>query len=274
MIKSFQKYFESVGAISFRDSDQYKSLIKKWGLSKDDIDNYFDDLNDDNIRIRYDQGIIDHEDKTKDISKYFSIKIVLYFKYKLEKIKSFDNYTTFLNLDSYNLFLKKQIDTLEKIESSVNRFIDGENLKLESKYSSGVPFYLSQDERRNEMSITYRLSFEVESDDLVKSIKEYTNTPNPLGEAKDIVVNKLINKYGIKPEFADTLIDAHPDYHNMVHIPIGFLTDGEIIVIANFNVEMGKVDFYNNELNRSIEYFYDGYCADILGEDYLNINES
>jgi hypothetical protein len=275
MIKSFQKYFESIVPITFTDSDQYKSLIKKWGFTSVDIDNYFDELEDDNIYFKFIQGIRDQEDKEKDISTNFSIKVILEFRFNFEKItrNSDGPPPHFLSLDSYNSFLKKQIDVLSKVESSVDRFINGENLKLDSKYVRNIPYYLTQDDRNKEVLITYRLSMEVESDDLKKAIKEFSGLKNPLLDAKDLVVKKII-KSGIPPEFAENLVDIHPEYEDMKDIPIGFHTDGEIRLIAYFNVENGRIDWDNFELKKSIEDFYSGFCQDMLGEDYIQYLEN
>ena len=265
MLKRYKDFInESKPAYIFKDSEEYAVVIKKWGFKDEDINDYFEDLKDDNIDVSYLQGTIesDKNENPLDISKSFTLILILGFTYKVDPIKEIESpYGSKYDMGSYKRFLDKQKTTVEKIEKYTERFISGENLKLLSNYVSKVPFHMTQDSRKNEIQIYYRLSLEIESSDLYDAIKKFKSKDNPIAEAKDKIVNVLIQE-GIIPEYAERLIDVHPGYQDMDETEFGFMTDDEIIIIAS--IVNGKLIFDNSKFRAAIDTFYDGWCADIL----------
>ena len=272
MLKRYKDFInESKPAYIFKDSEEYDEVIEKWGFKDEDINDYFEDLKDDNIDVSYLQGTLsDENDKNLD-SNSFTLIVVLAFTYKVDPIKEIESpYGSKYNIESYKRFLDKQKTTLEKIEKYTERFISGENLKLLSNYVSKVPFHMTQDSRENEIQINYRLSIEIESSDLYDAIKKYKSKDNPIAKAKDEIVNVLIEK-GILPEYAERLIDVHPGYQDMEETQFGFMTDGEIITVAS--LVNGELIFNYSRLSDAINAFYEGYCEDVLEDpDYIDKN--
>ena len=73
MIKNFEKFFEA-SEYDFRYSNERREVVKKWGISIETINDYLEDLKDDNIYYTFIQGILD-ENKT-DLSKKFQMIII------------------------------------------------------------------------------------------------------------------------------------------------------------------------------------------------------
>jgi hypothetical protein len=257
--------------INFEDSDSYKNLVKKWGLDDREMMNHFDDLVDEGVEFYYKQGIIDYE-KTPD---EFKLIIILYFEYNLKKVKKISDSSYLYSFSDYNRFIKKQNDIFSLIESSVKRFISAEKLNIEFDGTgiSNIPFYMLQDERKNKLRVNYKLSLLINSPEVNKEYKKFISNKNPLSESKDKLVMSLI-RGGINQEFAEDLLDVHPGYLTDEVVLFGFNTDDEIIIIATFDKETGSLNIDKNEFRRALEYFYNGYCAEILGDYYLEENEN
>jgi hypothetical protein len=272
MLKRYKDFInESKPAYIFKDSEEYDEVIEKWGFKDEDINDYFEDLKDDNIDVSYLQGTLsDENDKNLD-SNSFTLIVVLAFTYKVDPIKEVKSpYGSKYDMESYKRFLDKQKTTVEKIEKSTERFISGESLKLLSKYVSKVPFHMTQNHHQNLIKINYRLSIKIESSDLYDAIKKYKSKDNPIAKAKDEIVNVLIEK-GILPEYAERLIDVHPGYQDMEETQFGFMTDGEIITVAS--IVNGELIFNDFRIREAINAFYDGYCEDVLEDpDYIDKN--
>lgn len=272
MLKRYKDFInESKPAYIFKDSEEYDEVIEKWGFKDEDINDYFEDLKDDNIDVSYLQGTLsDENDKNLD-SNSFTLIVVLAFTYKVDPIKEVKGpYGSKYDMESYKRFLDKQKTTVEKIEKSTERFISGESLKLLDKYVSKVPFHMTQNHHQNLIKINYRLSIEIESSDLYDAIKKYKSKDNPIAKAKDEIVNVLIEK-GILPEYAERLIDVHPGYQDMEETQFGFMTDDEIFTVAS--IVNGELIFNDSRLRDAIDAFYEGYCEDVLEDpDYIDKN--
>lgn len=267
------KVFENID-FGFQSTQQFKTLIKKWGFDENDLLNYFDDLIDDGVIFDFKQSITEYE---KDKNK-FNIVILLYFEYTFIKVKYNDTgeFTSsyLYNFSDYKKFIDKQNKIFTDIESSVKRFVDAEHLII-SKTGTGIsniPFHMSQDERNKKLKVNYRLISEIESSDVNLEYEKFKKRNNPLGDYRDLIIRELV-EHGIHPEFANQLIDVHPEYEESDYVFFGFLTDDEIISIASYDKEKGEGEFDIPELGRAIDSFYSGYCSDILGNGYLDRND-
>ena len=270
MIKNFEKFFEA-SEYDFRYSNERREVVKKWGISIETINDYLEDLKDDNIYYTFSQGILD-ENKT-DLSKKFQMICMISFEYKFQLINELPEFSsTVYNFGDYKKFITKQVEVLDKVENSVKRLMQGERLELIKKYVSDVPFYMIQDERKNSLKITYRLKFEVESGDYQKAKDKFFKKPNPIGDAEDEVVKFFVDE-GILPKFAKDLIDIDPGHKESKVVMFGFLTNNGIYVVASYNKENEKLKFHEDEIANALKDFYDGYCSDYLGNNYLDIND-
>lgn len=274
MIKNFEKFFEA-SEYDFRYSNERREVVKKWGISIETIDDYLEDLKDDNIYYTFNQGILDFDDKNNpiDVSSRFQMICMISFEYELNPVKELGEFaSTVYNFTDYKKFITNQVEVIDKVENSIKRLMLGEGLELIKKYVSDVPFYMIQDERKNLLKISYRLKFEVESDDYQKAKDKFFKKPNPIGEAEDKVVKFFVDE-GILPKFAKDLIDIDPGHKESKVVRFGFLTDNEIYVVASYDKETKKLEFHDKEIDNALADFYDGYCSSYLGNDYLDINE-
>lgn len=269
------KVFENID-FKFQNTQQFKTLIEKWGFDENDLLNYFDDLIDDGVIFNFKQSITDYE---KDKNK-FNIVILLYFEYTFSKVKYNDTgeFTSsyLYNFSDYKKFIEKQNKIFTDIESSVKRFVDAEHLII-SKAGTGIskiPFHMSQDERNKKLKVHYRLVSEIESSDANLEYEKFKKRKNPLGEHRDALISKLVED-GIHPEFANQLIDVNPGYEDEEeeNVFFGFLTDDEIIVIASYDKKTERGNIIRDEYERAVNSFYEGHCSDILGNGYLDRND-
>lgn len=257
--------------LNFEDTDEFKLLVKKWGFKESDMINHFDDLVDDNIDFNYRQSIVGYEKKSNE----FKLVILLYFEYALTRLKTISDTSYLYKFSDYSRFIKKQDEIFSLIESSVKRFVNAEHLTLEEGSGvSQIPFYMIQDERKNKLRLNYRLSLDIESTEAHDEYKKFISKENPLAEAKDELVMAFVEE-GIKPEFAEALLDVDPDYSSKDSrvVLFGFAADHEIIVVATFDKDKKSLNINKREFERAVDAFYSRYCVNILGDNYIEEND-
>lgn len=291
MIKSFKKFFESdeyTNISKFTDSEEYKSVIDKWGVSEKDVYEYLDELKDfdENIKYEYRQGAYllrnnkihttyawhntQKSDKNHtDLDKGFRILSLIIFEYHFNKIDVLeeDGLEYGFKMNSFKNFISKQLKVTELIEDSIKTIINGEGLKLIRTNVDQVPFYNSQNDNSNKLKILYKLELDIDSDDLLLALNNYFNkgsipTKDPLVELKSNLFSRLKSK-GVPNRISEFLIQIF-DEDGEEKVDFVFNTDDEIYVIATYNKNSRKIELDEESIDKSASAYKDGLCDEMI----------
>ena len=253
MIKSFTQFNESK-SIHFEESDEFKSVMEKNRLSDSTIKDYFTDLIDERgfeIEINCRMGIIEG-----GIKIYYQISVVKNIQNPTEKnsIKA-NNYLNFLN---------EQVKDIHLINECISRLSQSEDLNFDFNNMLQVPFWGAGNNSKDssEFNIVIQLTQEIETNDLNIARDKFEKTDSPIKQAYDKIVKILKDNEVVD---AERLIDTQ-DIEEYEYMMFGFLTNDEIIVIADYHYNDPKVGvvIHNHELERAIKYYKNGQCNEYL----------
>lgn len=250
MIKSWQQFNESV---YFEGSPEFLNIRNKYALSKSDIQDFLQDLED--------ERDISCSSFQSRVSKFDDEQIVI--KTWINFSKSYKNPK--FELNDYQSFLKQQMDDINQILTTCERIAKVEELEVIQKKVEYIPFWGAGNNQKELDGLRLLITFQrvVETDEMVQAHKEFSKRDNPEKEAYEAVIKELV-KYGIPQQDAGKLVDLHPDWENMDYIIFGFMTNDEILSIATYNKKEKRLFFERNELIHAVEYYQQGECSDYL----------
>ena len=250
MIKSWQQFNESV---YFEGSPEFLNIRNKYALSKSDIQDFLQDLED--------ERDISCSSFQSRVSKFDDEQIVI--KTWIHFSKSYKNPK--FELNDYQSFLKQQMDDINQILTTCERIAKVEELEVIQKKVEYIPFWGAGNNQKELDGLRLLITFQrvVETDEMVQAHKEFSKRDNPEKEAYEAVIKELV-KYGIPQQDAGKLVDLHPDWENMDYIIFGFMTNDEILSIATYNKKEKRLFFERNELIHAVEYYQQGDCSDYL----------
>jgi len=250
MIKSWQQFNESV---HFEGSPEFLNIRNKYALSKSDIQDFLQDLED--------ERDISCSSFQSRVSKFDDEQIVI--KTWINFSKSYKNPK--FELNDYQSFLKQQMDDINQILTTCERIAKVEELEVIQKKVEYIPFLGAGNNQKELDGLRLLITFQrvVETDEMVQAHKEFSKRDNPEKEAYEAVIKELV-KYGIPQQDAGKLVDLHPDWENMDYIIFGFMTNDEILSIATYNKKEKRLFFERNELIHAVEYYQQGECSDYL----------
>ena len=251
MIKSWQQFNES--SVYFEGSPEFLNIRNKYALSKSDIQDFLQDLED--------ERDISCSSFQSRVSKFDDEQIVI--KTWINFSKSYKNPK--FELNDYQSFLKQQMDDINQILTTCERIAKVEELEVIQKKVEYIPFWGAGNNQKELDGLRLLITFQrvVETDEMVQAHKEFSKRDNPEKGAYEAVIKELV-KYGIPQKDAGKLVDLHPDWENMDYIMFGFMTNDEILSIATYNKKEKRLFFERNELIHAVEYYQQGDCSDYL----------
>jgi hypothetical protein len=233
MIKKFNDFQINE---SFSQSKEYNDFLKSISKSKEFFLSNLEEVSDlDNTRISYYNYIVDSNGHMINIDvdrkESYIIKYVISIDYKMQKeYKTNDFFNVIDDLNIIKLSIEEMIDRCkEEVTLSLNKVLNGDV---------------------NKISFIIHFDGKLESKDLFNSYKnweEFEDKEYKIG-IEELV--ELYKKEGIDlNKFLDTQ-DAG-DYKD-----IGFVTDdGEIYIIAHYNIEKKKFTIDRAEVRESINWY-------------------
>jgi hypothetical protein len=251
MIKSWQQFKES--AVYFEGSPEFLNIRNKYALNKSDIQDFLQDLED--------ERDISCSSFQSRVGKFDDEQIVI--KTWINFEKNYKNPKFLVN--DYQSFLKQQMDDINQILTTCERIAKVEELELIQKKIEYTPFQGAGNNQKEIDHLRINITFKrvVETDEMVQAHKEFSKRDNPEKEAYEAVIKELV-KYGIPQKDAEKLVDLHPDWENMDYIIFGFMTNGEILIIATYNKVEKRLFFERNDLIHAVEYYQQGDCSEYL----------
>lgn len=258
MIKSFKKFNEQVDPKIpmgfdpfFMKSEEFEEVLEKNSLSKEIIMDYLDEIYDSN------------EIEIKNISS--SLRGISETSFTSETVvrteKSYKKRTQ--TLDNYLSLITEQSEDLNTIKKYCQRISDQENYDLDFKSfhsDSGVDKYGMC---IGTLHISIVFSKRIEDSDLGVAYEKYKSKSSYRSSYIE-VVKKMISS-GISEKDVKSLIDVHPGMEEMEVIVFGFLTSDEIIEIAEFDKESKKINYFEENITKSVKLYNEGEC-----DEYIN----
>jgi hypothetical protein len=239
MIKKFNDFQINE---SFSQSKEYNDFLKSISKSKEFFLSNLEEVSDlDNTRISYYNYIVDSNGHMINIDvdrkENYIIKYVISIDYKMQKEYKTDNF--------FNV-----IDDLNIIKLSIEEMID----RCKEEVTLSLNKVLNDDV--NKISFIIHFDGKLESKDLYNSYKDWEEFEDKEYKIGIEELVELYKKEGIDlNKFLDTQ-DAG-DYKD-----IGFVTDdGEIYIIAHYNIEKKKFTINRAEVRESINW-YDQFFVD------------
>lgn len=246
MIKSFKKFNES--AIFFAESDEFKNVLNKHKTPKDLIHDYLMDITDSNeIEVGNPTTYLKRINENS-----FNVLMIIRLK-KIYKNFSYD-------LDKYLNLIEEQSEDIKVIKKYCNLICEQEGYNV--KYENiSIPFLGSVNNTKDVGYLYLDVKFIkiINSSDLDIAYKKYLKSDNEYKNAYQLVVKKMVES-GIPENNVENLIDIHPEYDEMDMIIFGFLTNDEIIEIAEYNKNTKKLLFEENGIKRSVRDYKNGDC--------------
>lgn len=255
MIKSWKKFNES--KIHFEESDEYRNLLHKYSIKKEDIKDLLDDLSDEtDFQCKH---VLNNIKKITDHSFVLLTTITMFKQYKNPK-----------GFKEHQDYLKLQSSDLDWVMKTAERISHTEETELSSYEIERIPFQGAGNNTSDYDDLDLRVKFEKEilSDEINKAYQNFLKSDNPERNAYEQVIKKLI-EIGIPEKHANKLIDAHPDYEDMDYVMFGFMTNDEIVAVATYDKDKKQLFFDKRELERALDYYENGDCSDYLGDGYL-----
>lgn len=249
MIKNFIKFNESKDVLSFWETDEWKSLFKKYNRREYIIDHLH---------------ALEDDDFTYDLLQNFNYKSgILTIKSTISISKS---YNMSYDVDQYKEFLKLQSKDIDYLKKILDRMAAA--IGMEKKKSSLIraPFSGPMDTNINKDTtmIKFYYDMDITDPDELKSTKDkFQLTPSRIKDTFNIVVKKLVDG-GIPEEDAVKLLDLSPDYTDEEYIYFGFITNDQIRAVAGYDKRNDELEFDKSEIYGAIEDYKGGYCDEYL----------
>jgi hypothetical protein len=254
MIKSWQKFFESKLTIHFQESDEFLEVKDKYKLPDQTIKQYLTDLLDEAADIEINSTMFE---QSYGALINYSIEITKSFAHPGKTPRSAPT-----NID-YQSFLKDQLNLLKISEESIKRLCDIQDLKQENNLIIQCPFWGAGSNMKEFSDFTWRIHLiqKIETKDLEHARTKFEQSNNPVKKHFDELV-KILKSKGVKE--AERLIDTQDiSEHNI--IMYGFLSDDEIIVIADYDTQKQSIFIHQDEILRAVEEYKRGGCGMTLG---------
>lgn len=256
-LKKWQAFFEAK-SIYFSESDEIKEVKDKLKLSDNQIKSYFYDVLDEGFYITINSTIFE-KSYGADINYSVELSISI-----LNPAKTSHSSP---KLNDYSEFLETQSKLLKSIESCTERLCFAEEIKLANCHVTGVPFWGSGNNTREQSNLTVRIHLiqEIHTDEVEKARKKFESNDSPVKKFYDRLV-KLLKSRGVAE--AERLIDTQ-DIEEHGYIMFGFMTNDEIIVIADYHYDQpynsdSSLIIHQHEMDRAVEYYQDGECSEYL----------
>ena len=266
MIKSFQKFNESK-TIYFEESEEFFSVQDKHRMSDSVIKDYFTDLVDDGFEI---QIVVDMKAQSKIEDVEMGVDGIR-LSYLINLSKKVNNpcetakYN--INLKKYSDFIELQSNYIKIFDDCCDRICKSEDLNINTKFILNIPFWGAggSNKELDDFKLSARFYSYVSTNDLIEAKNKFESTDTPIKKAYD-KISKMLKDKGVLE--ADRLIDTQ-DVEEHGFIMFGFLTNDEIIVLADFYYENPQTSkdglvIHYEEIERAVRYYKDGYCSDYL----------
>jgi hypothetical protein len=254
------KQFESKSTLYFGDSEEFNQVKLKHRISDEIIKDYFSDVIDSDFQIEIICGLGELTGtKPEEFELNYVLRMTKYFKNPLDinKQKSSTN--------QYIKYLKNVSDSIKSVEDCTELIKTAEDLKIVSSEIVQIPFLGAGNSTKEngEIYIVVKLSQRVVSDDLSIARNKFQNSMTPIKVAYEKVIT-MLDKAGVIR--AREIVDTN-NYTNDGGRPstmFGFLTDDEIIVIAEFTDPHPGLQIDDEEFKRAVDSYHKGYCNDLL----------
>lgn len=268
-IFKWSKFLESK-TIHFENSEEFYQIEDKYRLPDSLIKDYFTDLIDEGFEIRIAAEMFSQQkiEGTKMSDDGIKISYHIYFTKKIENPTS--EYSRTTNSDKYKDFLNNQLNYISIFDECSDRIIKSEDLDVRTnKTIVEIPFTGAGNNLKEFGTFELRLSMYhyIITNDLIEAKKRFQKTDSPVKQAHEKVV-KMLKERGVIE--AERLIDSQ-DIEELGFVSFGFLTNDEIIVIADFYHEdeedlndKDRLVIHYDELDRAVKSYEEGYCSDNL----------
>jgi hypothetical protein len=254
------KQFESKSALHFGDSQEFNQVKLKHRLSDEVIKDYFSDAIDLDFQIQIICGLQELTGKKpEEFELNYVLRMTKYFKNPLDIDKQKSTTNEYIN------YLKNVSDSIKSVEECTELIKNSEDLKIVSSEIVQIPFLGAGNnlKENGEIYIVVKLSQRVVSDDLSIARNKFQNSMTPIKVAYEKVIN-MLDKAGVIParELVDTNVYTNDGGREVTMF--GFLTDNEIIVIAEFTEPHPGLQIDDEEFKRAVDSYHKGYCNDLL----------
>ena len=237
MIKKFNDFQINE---SFSQSKEYNDFLKSKSKGKEFFLNNLEEVSDlDNTRISYYNYIVDSNGHMINVDvnrkENYIIKYVISIDYKMQKEYKTDNF--------FNV-----IDDLNIIKLSIEEMID----RCKEEVTLSLNKVLNDDV--NKISFIIHFDGKLESKDLYNSYKDWEEFED---KEYKIGIEELVELYKEEGIDLNKFLDTQDagDYKD-----IGFVTDdGEIYIIAHYNIEKKKFTIDRDEVRESINWYSSVY---------------
>jgi hypothetical protein len=252
-IKTFTKFFESNNAIYFEDSQGFDDLKEKHRISEDVIKDYFTDLIDerdfylDNIFVNM---------RAKHDGIQFTYTII-----HTKQLKNPTKRGSTCDAKDYLEFLDSQKMDIISVKNNAQRFAEMEDLKIQQINIYEIPFSGSGQNTKEQTnySIGIVMTQEIRTDEYLKAKQEFDN--NETGAKLALKkIKKLLKEKGVVE--VERLIDSQDTDNG--YIMFGFLTDDEIICVADYHYFDDKLIIHNGEVELAVKSYNQGHCEETL----------
>lgn len=254
IIKNNIKLLKESIADTFSSSTQYLELCQKYKIDKDEVKEYFTDITDNFHQVAVSNSYITYN--TSDLS-HFTIQFTVSF--------SISTSDKVLNIVNYIKLLEKQIDDLELIKQNCNRFSEMEGYTVVKSEVFPGNSYSTTIAHTSKINIDYKFTKIIYSDEMMNArnnyLKSITTDEKNINNCVQKIVDKLIEK-GIAK--AERLVDIHPGHEEMETVIFGFLTNSEIITIAEYDKKDKTLHFDKNGINSAIQAYIEDECDEYL----------
>ncbi len=258
ILKNNIREIKEANSDTFKSSEQYSELCKKYAIDKNSIKEYFTDITDDFNTVFISNVYLTHND-----INIFNINFNIRFLISYPAIQ--DDSDKILNINEYTKMLEKQLLDIKIINGNCERFskMEGFDMNITKTH---IPYAgLTSLKRSSELCIEYRCTKTVSSNDMAIAKRNYLDSIT--SEEKDIndclqkIETKLIDEGITKVE---RLIDIHPGHEEMNIVIFGFLTNSEIITVAEYNKRNKTLQFDRNGIANAVQAYLDGECDEYL----------
>lgn len=254
------KQFESKSALHFGDSQEFNQVKLKHRLSDEVIKDYFSDAIDLDFQIQIICGLQELTGKKPEEFKLnYVIRLIKYFKNPLDvdKQKSTTN--------GYIDYLQSVSDSIKSVEECTELIKNSEDLEIVSSEVVQVPFLGAGNnlKENGEIYIVVKLSHSIVSDDLLIARNKFQSKVSPIKTAYEKIIS-MLDSAGVMEarDLLDTNVYTNDDGREVTMF--GFLTNDEIIVIAEFTEPQPGLQIDYSEFKMAVRAYHQGECNDVI----------
>ena len=172
-----------------------------------------------------------------------------------------------INLKKYSDFIELQSNYIKIFDDCCDRICKSEDLNLNTKFILNIPFWGAggSNKELDDFKLSARFYSYVSTNDLIEAKKKFESTDTPIKQSYD-KISKMLKDKGVLE--AERLIDTQ-DVEEHGFIMFGFLTNDEIIVLADFYYENPQTSkdglvIHYEEIERAVREYQSGGCDDYL----------